>query len=108
VFDKASMMKRLMDDEDLVQAVASGFLQDLPEQIETLISYLDSGDAVSTERQAHSIKGASANVGGEALRAVAFEIEKAATAGDLDDARTHMAELQTQFEWLKEAMEQAF
>ncbi|MBI5578954.1 MAG: PAS domain S-box protein [Deltaproteobacteria bacterium] len=106
IFDKAGLMARLMDDEELARTVAEGFLEDIPQQIETLRGYLEARDAPDAERQAHTIKGASANVGGEALRAVAFEMEKAARAGDLDAARGHMAELDTQFDRLKEAMDE--
>jgi PAS domain S-box-containing protein len=104
VFDKAGMMARLMDDEDLARTVAEGFLADIPQQIEALRGYLEAGDAPGAERQAHTIRGASATVGGEALRAVAFEIEKAARAGDLDTVNARMAELETAFARLKQAM----
>ena len=97
-------MDRLMEDEDLARAVTEGFLEDIPRQIEALRGYLEAGDAPGAERQAHTIKGASANVGGEALRAVAFEMEKAARAGDVSAAGGHMAELDAQFDRLKEAM----
>ncbi len=108
VFDKAGMMARLMDDEDLARTVIEAFLDDLPKQIEALRGYLEMGDATSAERQAHTIKGASANLGGEALRAVAFEMEKAGKAGNLEYVMAHLPELETQFARLREAMEQYF
>ncbi|HNT43134.1 MAG TPA: response regulator [Syntrophorhabdaceae bacterium] len=104
LFDRAGMMARLMGDEDLARTVVKGFLEDLPQQIETLKGCLEAGDAPSAERQAHSIKGASANLGGEALRAVAFEMEKAGRAGDLETARVRLPELMDQFALLKAAM----
>ena len=55
---------------------------DIPVQIQTLKGYLEAGDNIlAVERQAHSIRGAAANVGGEALRAVAYEMEKAGKTG---------------------------
>ena len=104
VFDKAGMLDRLMDDQDLARMIVEGFLKDIPLQITALQGYLETGDATGTERQAHSIKGASANVGGERLRAVAFEIEKTAMTGDLNAARIHMPELEEQFERLNQVM----
>jgi CheY-like chemotaxis protein/HPt (histidine-containing phosphotransfer) domain-containing protein len=104
VFDRAGLMARLMDDEDLAGKVAGGFLEDIPRQIEVLKGSLKAGDAPRTERQAHSIKGASANVGGERLRAVAFEMEKAGKTGDLEAVTARLPELETQFDRLKEAM----
>jgi CheY-like chemotaxis protein/HPt (histidine-containing phosphotransfer) domain-containing protein len=104
VFDKAGMMARLMDDEDLARKVIEGFIEDIPRQIAALKGYLETGDAAGTERQAHTIKGASANVGGEALRSVAFEIEKASRTGDLITLGRHMVELEEEFDRLNQAM----
>ena len=103
IFDKAGMMVRMMDDENLARVVIGGFLQDLPRLIEALRGDLESGDVLRTERQAHTIKGASANVGGEALRAVAFEMEKAARAGDLKSVMARLPELEHQVARLKDA-----
>jgi len=97
-------MARLMDDEDLARTVIEAFLDDVPKQIEALRGYLETGDATSAERQAHTIKGASANLGGEALRAVAFEMEKTLKAGNLEYVAARMAELENQFTRLKGAM----
>ena len=65
----------------------------------------DAGRAADIERQAHTIKGASANVGGEVLRETAFEMEKAGKAGDLVALKTLLPEMQKRFARLKEAME---
>jgi HPt (histidine-containing phosphotransfer) domain-containing protein len=104
VFDRAGMLERLMNDEDLAQVVTECFLDDIPRQIEALRGYLDASEAPGAERQAHAIKGASANVGGEALRALAFEMEKAGKAGDLGSVAAHMDDLEREFVRLKEAM----
>ena len=66
--------------------------------------YLDAWDAPGAERQAHTLKGASATVGGEALRALAFEMEKAGKAGDLGSVAARMDDLEREFVRLKEAM----
>ncbi|MFH0996296.1 MAG: response regulator [Pseudomonadota bacterium] len=104
IFDRAGMMTRLMDDEELARIVVKGFMEDIPRQIASLKRYLEAGDAPGAERQAHTIKGASANVGGERLQAVAFEMEKAAGAGDLSAAGKHLSELESQFDALNQVM----
>ncbi len=104
IWDRARMLERLMGDENVVKAVIGGFLDDIPRQIEALRGYLDAGEAPGAVRQAHAIKGASASVSGEALCARAFEIEKAAKAGDLGYAAAHMDGLEREFVRLKEAM----
>ena len=107
VFDRAGMLDRLMGDEELAGAIARGFLDDIPRQIAALRICLEAGDASGAERQAHSIKGAAANVGGEDLRAAAFEIEKAGKAGILDDATAMANNLEKQFDALKNEMERS-
>jgi HPt (histidine-containing phosphotransfer) domain-containing protein len=106
VFDKAGMLSRLMDDEKLARRVVEGYLDDIPRQLVALKQLLDAHDVSGAERQAHAIKGASANVGGERLRAVASEVEKAAKALDLSAAKSRMADLERQFEALRQAMQE--
>jgi signal transduction histidine kinase/DNA-binding NarL/FixJ family response regulator len=101
VFDRAGMMERLMDDEDLVRLVTEGFLEDIPRQMEALRGCLEAGDAAGAKLKAHTIQGAAANVGGERLREVAAEMEK---SGDLDVLKACMADLDGQFELLQQAM----
>ncbi len=77
-----SLGERLMNDGDPIREVTRGFLSDLPRQIEAVEAFWKEGDLMGIQRQAHTIKGASANVSGEALRAAAKDLEDAAKAGD--------------------------
>jgi len=101
VFDKAGMLDRMMGDEDLARMVIETFLDDFPKQVEALRGFFAASDVSGTERQAHTIKGAAANIGGEALRALAFKMEKTAKAGKLDEVRDRLPEMIAQFELLK-------
>jgi len=107
IFDKVGMMDRLAYNENLILAVIQGFLQDIPHQIAELKTCLDRADVPGTHRQAHTIKGAAANVGGEDLRKVAYEMEMAGKAGDMEAVKVLMADLEKQFELLKQTMEEA-
>jgi HPt (histidine-containing phosphotransfer) domain-containing protein len=98
------MLARVMGDEEIAGIIVGGFVAEIPGEIEMLKGFVDAGDAAGAGRQAHSIKGASANVGGEALRAVAFEAEKAGQTGDLDTIMMLIPNLVIQFDRLKEAM----
>lgn len=104
IFDKVGMLARLMNDRDAARIVAEGFLADMPRQIAALTERLKAGDASGAERQAHTIKGAAATIGGEALRAVAFEIEQAARLEPRTSASDRLAELDYQFEQLANAL----
>jgi signal transduction histidine kinase/DNA-binding response OmpR family regulator len=108
VFDIAGMMVLLMGDEDFMRTTARSFLKNLPGEIKALRDYLKAGDASGAARQAHSIKGASANVGGEALREAAFEMEKNAKAGHLEAVMARLPELDMQFARLKAALKKHF
>jgi PAS domain S-box-containing protein len=105
VFDRAAFMNRMVDDKDLALTILDGFLEDMPRQIAQLKNHLAAGDVRLVEQQAHKIKGACATVGGEALRAVAWAIEQAGKADDLDAARARVNDLDKRFEALKEALE---
>ena len=104
VFDRTGMMSRLMDDENLVRVVLEAFLEDIPRQIMALRGCLGNGDVAGVERQAHSIKGASANVSAEGMRAIALEMEMYVNAGNLESVKACLAELDSQFYLVKEAM----
>ena len=104
VFDRAGMMTRVMEDEDLAKEIVAAFLEDIPRQIAALRVCLEGGDARGAGRQAHTIKGASANVGGERLREVAAEMEVSGKAGDLAAVTGRLAELDERFDRLKQAM----
>jgi CheY-like chemotaxis protein/HPt (histidine-containing phosphotransfer) domain-containing protein len=106
VFDRDGMLDRLMNDKNLSHLVVDAFLEDIPGQIETLRRCLNHSDAAGAARQAHLLKGAAANVGGEALRAVAIDLETAGNLGNLSSIAARMDDLDRQFLRLREAMTQ--
>jgi HPt (histidine-containing phosphotransfer) domain-containing protein len=67
--------------------ILDDFLADIPLNILAMKAFQESGDLSGVERQAHTIKGVSANVGAERLQSVAFEVEKAAIAQDMTAER---------------------
>jgi CheY-like chemotaxis protein/HPt (histidine-containing phosphotransfer) domain-containing protein len=103
-FNKAALMQRLMGDERLAHIVIKGFLEDIPKQIQTLKNDLETGNMDSAGRKAHTIKGASANISGEALMALAFKMEKYGRSGDMGTMKTLMPDLEARFECLKEVL----
>jgi CheY-like chemotaxis protein/HPt (histidine-containing phosphotransfer) domain-containing protein len=105
IFDRTGMMTLFTNDADLLRTVAKSFLQNIPQQITTLKGYLETGNTFDVGRIAHSIKGASANVCGEALCKMAAEMEKAAMSGDLAAAGSRISELEAQFDALKRELE---
>ena len=103
-FDKNALYYRLMGDEELVGVIIEGFLEDMPLQIKELRDLVEDGKAVRAGEQAHKIKGAAATVGGEALRKVAFAMERAGLAGDMGQLQSLMPEVEMEFSRLKTAI----
>jgi len=106
VFNHAAISSRLMDDEALIRNVAEIFLTDIPEQIEQMKSAIAADDLQQATLQAHKLKGATANVGGMALSALALSMEDACKTGDLDALHQGMTELEQRFAQLKTTMEE--
>ncbi len=104
VFDRAGLLARLIGDEELGKTVVGGFLADMPGQIQALKHCLAANDAAGAVRQVHTIKGASANVGGDVLRTLARETEQAARADGLGAVLERLPDIESQFARLKEAM----
>ena len=104
IFNRAAFMERVMNDEELARVIIAAALEDLPNQIKLLKNYVAAKEGQRIERQAHAIKGATANLGGEALSAIALALERAGKAGDMTAITARMAELDHQFEALVSAL----
>lgn len=100
IWNKTEMKARLMNDENLVRIALQGFLEDLPQQISVLQEYIESKDSLGAKRLAHTIKGSSAQIGGESLHLLALNIEKYSVDGDFGNAGMLMEELKIEFDIL--------
>jgi two-component system, sensor histidine kinase and response regulator len=98
VFNEEELLERLMGDKDLAQLVLTGFLEDIPIQIKKLRGQLEEGQSLGVGKQAHTIKGAAANVGANSLRDAAFELELAGKAENLDQVPAMLARLESEFQ----------
>jgi CheY-like chemotaxis protein/nitrogen-specific signal transduction histidine kinase/HPt (histidine-containing phosphotransfer) domain-containing protein len=103
-FDRGGLLDRLMGDEELARMVVGVFLADLPRQMGALRAGLALGDGAGVELAAHSLKGSSANVGGERVRGVAGAMEAAAKGGDLAGVEELMGELEAAVAGYREAV----
>jgi signal transduction histidine kinase/DNA-binding response OmpR family regulator/HPt (histidine-containing phosphotransfer) domain-containing protein len=104
LFDRDGMLRRMMGDLELAKAVVEGFIDDIPRQIAALKEFLEAEDQQAARRQAHTIKGAAANVGGERLREAAFRMEKAIASGDLAAAEPLVSQIEEAFLRLEATM----
>ncbi len=106
IFNSTELLKRLLDDADIARIILAGFLGDIPKQLHLLKGYVDEALLSDVTRQAHTIKGASATVGANALAAVAFEMETAAKQGEVARVGTLLPRLVGQFEQFQTFLKQ--
>ncbi len=107
VFNQQELLARLLGDQERASQVLAGFLNDVPQQLCTLKDKLEAGDAQGARLQAHALKGAAATVSAEVLRALCFETQEAAAAGELSRATALLPRLEEQFELLKATLEKS-
>ncbi|MCP4545144.1 MAG: response regulator [bacterium] len=88
ILDQKDLRRRICNDEELLQELLDLFLKDIPKQIAALKNGLADQDAELVMRKAHTIKGASANIGAFAMREVAKIMEGLAAHKALDTVET--------------------
>lgn len=106
IFNAQRLLESTCDDSELAGQVVAMFLADIPEQLAALDLAIRSGDAKTAERVAHSIKGASATVGGERLRALAYTCERLGHEAKISELDKNQAELRRQFDLLETSLRQ--
>jgi HPt (histidine-containing phosphotransfer) domain-containing protein len=96
-----------MGDQGLARIVIEGFMADAPGQLTAVQAYLVAGDAPSVQLQAHTLKGSSATVGAEALRAASLALELTAAELRLDLCAGLLADVTKEFARFKSATQEA-
>ena len=104
VFDRTAFLDRIGGDEELCLEIIGLFLQDVPGQIEFLENTINKKDPALVDRQAHTLKGASGNVGAVSLQDAALQLELAGKNGDLSRATEMLNTIKKEFEKVKKAM----
>jgi len=76
VFNYEAALDRMMGDTEILHAVMEEYLRSIPDLIRELYTAVTEKDFVVIHRTAHSIKGASLNVGAEEIAFIAQTLEK--------------------------------
>ncbi len=106
IFDADDLLGRLMTDKDSCRPIVAGFLADISTYVLALKNFLRSGDAHSVQYQAHTIKGAAANVSCYRLKKTAHEMEEAGEAGNLEKAASLLPGLEEEIALIRKVMKQ--
>ncbi|WP_291322445.1 response regulator [Desulfonatronospira sp.] len=105
VFDKDTFLLRMGDDRELAEEILNIYMESLPENIRSLKDLIKQGHIEAATRQAHSIKGNSANTGCLAMAEIALAMEEAGHSGVLEQMKDYLPELERQFELCREEIE---
>lgn len=95
MLDRDAALERLDGDEELLQEIVDIFLEDAPRLFLALKQARLDRDQKTTERQAHSLKGASANVGAIHLQAISLKAESASKAGRWEELESLLPEIES-------------
>ncbi len=98
-------LEQIGGDRDLLKEVYEIYLADVPRKFDELREAIDAGDLETAMRAAHSLKGASASIAAETVRAISQEIEQFSSDGDLDKAASMVPALETAMDRLKIELE---
>lgn len=102
-FDRAGALDRLGGDAELLASMIEIFLAETPKDLTRLQDAATAGLASAAARHAHSIKGAAANIGAEAVRALAATLEKDAREERLAGLLAALPELERRLAVFAEA-----
>ena len=100
--DWAGFLDRVMGDEILAKEIFNEFLSEIPQRIEKISKALKTRDFVTANREAHTLKGSSANVGAIVLQDIAYKIEEFSKAEDYQKTGFLVPMLEKQFKILSD------
>lgn len=92
-FDWQQLSQLAGEDTDFEAELLAIFLQDAENSLGEIECAIADQDILAIEEAAHSLRGASANVGAKALAATAGQLEKIARSGKMTGAQTLLKQL---------------
>jgi HPt (histidine-containing phosphotransfer) domain-containing protein len=98
--DRASILKRLDGNQELLTELIQLFSGEAPQLIKGMRIALQRGDMQELERSAHSMKGAASNFSAYGTVSAASQLESDAKNGDSESAKASLAALEVVVERL--------
>jgi len=105
VVDLTRIRKVSEGDRQFEIEIITLFLGDVTQRLARMERAIETEDAQALRREAHTIKGSSANLGAMRLRELAVECEDHAKQGRIKEARDVYGRLRTEFEEVRRALE---
>ena len=107
-FDREGFFERTMGDRGLALEMAEAFLADSPLLLDEILAAISSGDAGAAGKCAHTLKGSSANMGGEKLARIAEQMQEAANGNNLPRLTELLPDARAAFQMLSARLDLAF
>ena len=101
ILDYDSLTHLLQGDANLIKMILESFFTDTQTQIDILEQALNDNDVETAQKQAHKIKGSSANVRAIAMNQITIEMDLAGKAGEIDSIKNRLADLKQAFATMK-------
>ena len=102
LIDVVKLHQRIGRNADLIRDLVSLFLSTQPKDIKSLRRSVEATDVARSKKLAHRIAGAFASLAAEAPAARGLAIERLAAAGKFDICLIEVAELEQQFEKVRQ------
>ena len=103
-FDLRAALERVEGDRGLLEEIATLFAEESAKNLREIHHAFDAGDSVLLERLAHTMKGASANIGAVRVSRAALALEQVSRTRKLTDAQSTIAALEREIEILQPAI----
>ena len=101
VVDLKDALDRVGGDKEFYQELLQEFLEYAPAQVENLKQAVEENDTNTAAKEAHTLKGALANLAARDPSAVAYELEMLAKKGELSQAQEPLSRLESSLSQLK-------
>ena len=97
-FNKEELLKRVINNHDLVITLLTMFIEDIPKILNNLILAAEANDPEQVVAEAHNLKGSSYNLTANKIGDLAKEIEAEAKEKNMDKVKALLPDLVEQLE----------
>jgi len=104
IWDKKTFMQRIDNDAELAKELIDYFVSVIDEEVDSIKAAISKKDWKSTKRQAHTVKGMLANIGGDRAREVALNIEIAIHSNTPRNCENELEHLRKEIKLLKKQL----
>lgn len=105
-FDQEDLLNRLAGDDELARNALTIFLDDASNRLTALTEAVRDSRAAAVQKEAHTIKGAAANVSALQVRELALQMELLGRSGQIVEAMRILPELTASFERTSQVIKQ--